>query len=136
MERREYSLDVIKIIATILIVFHHYQQVTGAMFSVINFWDGKFYFGYIVELFFVLSGYFMWRYVDRINATYSFKCFILKKMQRLLPLVAIGAVVYEILLIIYQILYGQQWLGIQVTLWGTVIDALGIQDGWGLRILM
>lgn len=28
--KRSYSLDVLRIIATILIIFHHYQQVTGA----------------------------------------------------------------------------------------------------------
>lgn len=34
---RKYGLDVIKIAATILIIFHHYQQVTGVTFDGINF---------------------------------------------------------------------------------------------------
>lgn len=52
--KRNYSLDFIKIIATIFIIFHHYQQITGAYFhNKINFCNGKFYFGYMVELFFI-----------------------------------------------------------------------------------
>lgn len=50
---RRYSLDALRIIATILIIFHHYQQVIGGYFEGhINFWNGRFYFGYIVEFFF------------------------------------------------------------------------------------
>ena len=59
---RKYSLDVLRIIATILIVFHHYGQVTGLYLEGhINYWNGRFYFGYVVEFFFLLSGYFMYR---------------------------------------------------------------------------
>ena len=55
---RKYSLDVLRIIATILIVFHHYGQVTGLYLEGhINYWNGRFYFGYVVEFFFLLSGY-------------------------------------------------------------------------------
>ena len=47
---RDYSLDILRIAATILIVFHHYQQCTGAFFEGrLNFYNGRFYFGYIVE---------------------------------------------------------------------------------------
>lgn len=31
--KRLYSLDVLRIVATICIVFHHYQQITGAFFE-------------------------------------------------------------------------------------------------------
>lgn len=63
---REYSLDFLKVVATIIIVFHHYQQGFGVAFSKFNFAGGKFYFGYIVELFFVLSGYFTYKYIKKI----------------------------------------------------------------------
>ena len=56
IERND-GLDIIKVIATIIIVFHHYQQVTGVIFDGINFYGGKFPFGYVVELFFIISGY-------------------------------------------------------------------------------
>lgn len=49
---RKYSLDVLRIIATILIIFHHYGQVTGLYLEGhINYWNGRFYFGYVVEFF-------------------------------------------------------------------------------------
>lgn len=32
-KQRDYSLDFIKIVATVFIIFHHYQQVTGAWFE-------------------------------------------------------------------------------------------------------
>lgn len=132
--KREYSLDFIKIVATILIVFHHYQQVIGVYYNKgVNFAGGKFYFGYIVELFFVLSGYFMYSYIAIIqNQKVDFLNFYLKRLGRLAPLMAIGAISYEILLVIYEYIYGQPWFDIKPTFWGTIIASLGIQDGWGL----
>lgn len=131
MNEREYSLDLIRIIATILIVFHHYQQVTGAVFDSINFWNGKFYFGYMVELFFILSGYFMYKYIAKIKKGESFSGFYKKRFLRLFPLMLFGAIMYEIFIIIYQRVYNELWFGIHPTLWGTIIASLGIQEGWG-----
>lgn len=46
MEERNFSLDFLKIVATIGIIFHHWQQVTGAYFeNHINFYNGRFYWG-------------------------------------------------------------------------------------------
>ena len=58
-KKRYYNLDLIKVVASILIVFHHYQQTSGAVFNGINFFGGDFYWGYLVELFFVISGFVM-----------------------------------------------------------------------------
>ncbi len=55
--KRVSGLDFIKIIATMLIVFHHYQQVMDIQFASVNFDRGDFYFGYLVELFFIISGF-------------------------------------------------------------------------------
>lgn len=131
MAERKYSLDVLRIIATILIVFHHYQQVTGVYYEGhINFYNGRFYFGYVVEFFFLLSGYFMWRYVEKIENGLSFPKFFAPRALRLLPLVFIGGITYEVLLYIYQQTCGGDWFGVSITVWGVIIDALGIQDGW------
>ena len=130
MSKRNYGLDIIKIFATILIVFHHYQQITGAVFNRINFYNGRFPFGYIVELFFVISGYVIAPYIDKVlKDNLSMKEFLKKRFARLFPLVIISAIVYEVLIYIY--ILGQSWFGIQPTLWGTVIDSLMIQCGWG-----
>lgn len=131
MKERDYSLDFLKICATIIIVFHHYQQVTGVVYTNhINFFGGSFYWGNVVELFFVISGFVSFGYIEKIQNGCDFKSFFLKKARRLLPLVAISAVVYEVALAIYFKLYQQDWFGVQINFFGTILDALGIQNGW------
>lgn len=131
--QRQYSLDVLKIVGTILIVFHHYQQTTETFFvNGLNFFGGRFYFGYIVELFFLLSGFFIFRYEKKIKNGLTFPKFYFRRACRLLPLVAISGIAYEVLVFFYQKLYHQTWCGVSLTVWGTIIDALGIQLGWAL----
>lgn len=130
IRERDYSFDFLKIIATILIIFHHYQQVLGIYFeNGINFFNGKFYFGYVVELFFVLSGFFMYSYIDKIQKGVTFPKFYLKRLGRLFPLLTVGAISYEILQVIYQHVYQSSWFGTTTTFWGTIISAFGIQGG-------
>lgn len=132
-EDRNYSLDVIKIIATILIVFHHYQQILEVTFpNGINYFDfvgGKFYFGYMVELFFILSGYFLHKYIAIINDGLSFNAFICKRIIRFLPMIAISGIGYEIVIAIG---YHFGALDYHVSIWGLVTNSLGIQEGWGI----
>ena len=100
---RKYSLDVLRIIATILIIFHHYGQVTGLYLKGhINYWNGRFYFGYVVEFFFFFFVYFMYRYIGKITNGLTFKNFFLPRALRLLPLVFISGVTYEVFFGIYQ----------------------------------
>lgn len=131
-DNRDYSLDVIKILATIIIVFHHYQQTIGGHFKFIDFYGGKFYFGYIVELFFLLSGYFMYRYIDKIKNGLNFKKFFKKRYLRFFPLVALTSIVYSVLLYIYTNVLHLKWFGYKVSLWGTIISSLCISEGFGL----
>lgn len=51
------GLDLIKAVSITLIVFHHYQQSFSSTFNGVNFYGGSFYFGFIVELFFMISGF-------------------------------------------------------------------------------
>lgn len=129
-EVRTGSLDFLRIIATILIVFHHFQQVTGARFGGIDFYGGNFNYGLIVEFFFVLSGFFMFRYITRIKQGLSFKKFILKRVTRLLPLVLISSIVYCIFLYFYSLIYQDSWHGVSISVWGIILNALGVQSGW------
>lgn len=134
---RDGTLDFLKIIATILILFHHYQQYNGVTFQhpLINFYGGRFYFGYTVEFFFVISGFLMFKYVDKIKEGESFSNFYLKRVLRLLPLQAVAAIVYYILEklvdtqhIFIEYIEGIKWP--EPTIYGTVLDILGIQSGW------
>lgn len=51
------NLDALKALLAVLIFFHHYQQVFGLRFAYINFYHGKLEFAWIVELFFMISGF-------------------------------------------------------------------------------
>ena len=51
------GLDILKIISATLIVFHHYQQAFQVRFDFIDFFGGRIYFGNLVELFFMISGF-------------------------------------------------------------------------------
>ena len=57
-EKRYFDgLDLLKALAATCIVFHHYQQVFQCRFPAFNFFGGKFIVGYVVELFFMISGF-------------------------------------------------------------------------------
>ena len=91
-KKRNGFLDLVKIIATILIIFHHFQQGTGVRFSLINFWAGSFYFGRLVELFFMISGFLMTTYISQIPEEISLTRFIIKRYLRLIPVVAVSTI--------------------------------------------
>lgn len=124
-----YALDFVKTVATIFIVFHHYQQITGVD-EPIAFGGGLFYWGYMVELFFLLSGYLVFRYVPLIyKKKISLKIWYSKRAFRLLPLVTVSCIVYEILLYINNNTFSLNYLGLSVSVWGTVLAALGLNEG-------
>ena len=130
---RNNSLDFLKIVATILIVFHHYQQVLNIKFTKINFFGGKFYFGYLVELFFLISGFLMFNYIERIKQGLDFKSFFINRVKRLLPLVAIAAILYECIIYFYFRIFGEKFLDQELNFFGTIISILGIQAGWSFE---
>lgn len=127
---RLYSLDMLKVIATVFIVFHHYQQLEGVEYKGFNFYGGSIKFGYMVELFFLLSGFFMFIYVDRIKNGLSFRDFFVPKYLRFLPLLAVSACVYQILTMYYRYLTTGSVEGELFSLWKTASSALGIYRGW------
>ena len=80
VKTRNYALDLLKILATSFIVLHHYEQGTQyAAFKFVSFYGGKFPFGNFVELFFIISGYFTYIYVQKIQHGLEFKKFFIKK---------------------------------------------------------
>lgn len=129
---RNYSLDFLKILAAIGIVFHHFQATTHAKFdNFINFHGGWFEWGFLVELFFILSGYFMYRYIPTIQeGGVTLLDWWKKRALRLLPMVAITVIVFEVILFAHNAMYEPNLWGMEVSLWGTVIAALGVQEGW------
>lgn len=88
--KQEGSLNVLKLLATITIVLAHYQQTSGSYFEgKFNFFNGSFFWGYMVELFFILSGYFAYGYSQITDPGDNFFSFWWKKYKRFLPLMLI-----------------------------------------------
>ena len=132
MENRKYSLDFLKIAAIIFIFFHHYQQYIGGIFEGgLNFYGGRFNFGLMVELFFILSGFFVWPYVKKIHDGLTLKKFFLHKAKRLVPMLAICAVGYEIVIVLYYVAFGHLEPFFDTTsLWEFFLSCTGLQKGW------
>lgn len=126
---RESSLDMIKVIATILIVFHHYAQTFPGDYTFIRYFDGKFYFGHLVELFFIISGYFSLHMLGKIQSGADrFPAFLKKRTCRLIPMLMITAIADQIFKGIFLIVTETPNDG-RISLWGTIISGLGIQTG-------
>ena len=89
---RKSGIDLIKILATCIILFHHYQQSSGARFRYFNFYQGHIKFAYTVELFFVISGYLSCHYIYSILDGMTFKEYVQRRYLRLLPIMAISTI--------------------------------------------
>ena len=127
--QRDGALDFLKVVATAIIILHHYTQVvyvSGKGF----FFGGAFYWGRMVELFFIISGYLMYKYEDIIRGGGAFLSFYVKRALRLLPMVALAAIVYEIEILLYKYVTGTLYHKQVLKLSGMLFDMLGIQDGW------
>ncbi len=125
---RERGLDFVKILATLMIVLHHYQQVHAVTFpNGINFYYGKFYFGYLVELFFVISGYLMYRSIAKIRDGLRFPAFFLKKYLRFFPLMFLSVACYALLLYFFEAVYEMPWGGLALRDCHVVLPAFGVQ---------
>ncbi len=133
-ESRSGVLDLCRIVATLLIILHHYQQVMRVSFDRINFYGGKrFYFGYMVELFFVISGILVYSYRDKIVQGLSFQNYIQKKYMRYFPILALTTLIFSLVALWIYHEYHIWYDGIEITLLGIVITMLGVQIGWGFE---
>lgn len=125
-----------KVFATIFIVFHHYQQdgqgITGQKFHCfVDFYDGTFYWGNMVELFFLISGFCMLPYIQRILEGQSFYQFYTRRAARLLPMMAVSGVVSALLLMAYDRIYAGNGFDLGTpSIFGVILQSLGLQEGW------
>ena len=107
---RAYGLDFVKTVATLAIVLHHYQQIHYAYFEHgINFYYGRFDWSFMVELFFSMSGYVMYAYVERIQNGLEFGRFFIKRYLRFFPLMLISVICGVLVISISETRYGLYW---------------------------
>lgn len=89
---RETSLDLLKFLATCVIIMHHFQQLADVFYEGhLNFFYGNFYWGFLVELFFILSGYFAYGYALS-EKKVPLGTFFWKKQRRFLPLLLLTGI--------------------------------------------
>ncbi|MCR4767571.1 MAG: acyltransferase [Saccharofermentans sp.] len=116
-------LDILKIGATVLILFHHFQQDLDIRFKYINFSGDTFYFGRLVELFFMISGFLMFNYISKIENGLSFKKYIIKRVLRLMPIVIISTVVDFFISVLNSSMFSERPVNV---IFETVSVALGL----------
>lgn len=146
--KRIRSLDILKFIMAILIVFHHYQQNTGLRGQTVNFYEGTIYWGSLVELFFIISGFLAAAGTEKIRGK-DFKQFITGKILRIYPMAMLSVLAMSAAGFLYVVVWGKWYNGVRITIWklwnsllmtvtgGAVNDGTGINGAlWYLCVLM
>ena len=129
---RNGAIDFLRFAASFILVLHHYQQVHYVFIdNGINFYSGHFYWGLLVDLFFVISGYFLLGSVEKIHeGQLKFKEYYLHRCVRLLPLVGVTAVIYYF--VNNYVYFGIMGEYFKAKSTGTelILSILGMQVGW------
>lgn len=131
---RNYALDFLKVVATTVIVFHHYQWYSGLRFANYLDFSSNPYFDWtlMVELFFTISGFFAYRVGGAVRENGSFGAYIGPKLLRLLPVMAVSCFVCFAVDVLHVKLYGVSFAGKAVPeLSNTIIASLGLYMGLG-----
>lgn len=133
--KRNGALDFLKILGTLSILLMHYQQVLEVTFPTgVNFYNGNFNWGNVVEFFFVVSGFVMFPKTAAIRKGEDggFCDFIGKRLLRFAPMMALTALCYELVSLLLIKVYGDFSPWCCISLWGIVQNTLCIQSGWGM----
>jgi len=135
---RFFSLDFLKFLLTICIVCHHFQMDTGTVyqkFPFFNFHGGPFYFGYMVEFFFIISGFCAALGFEK-RPPENFKNYFINKCIRIYPMAMISVVFCIPVWFVYRIVFGEFTMGITPGIWRTVNSLLlTFQTGGGYNDL-
>ena len=103
--KRFHSLDFLKFLSAVMIVFHHFQQMTNTKFEHINFYFGRIYFGNLVELFFIISG-FVTAFGLQNKKPENFKKWIIGKSVRIYPMTMLSVAIAFCFYFLYRVLFG------------------------------
>ena len=146
--KRYHSLDLLKFILSILIVFHHFQQDIAVSFRYINFFDGIFNFAYCVELFFMISGFLSMNRKEKIENS-SFRDFLFGKIRRFFPMCSLSILFMLVLEFVYFMISGSWYHGLKPDLYkvfnsflmtfsgGSILAGRGINNPlWFLSVLL
>lgn len=123
MGKRFYTLDFLKFIGALLILQHHYQLNTGLVII-----GGNFYWGFIVEFFFLVSGFLAVNSIEKVKQQ-TFRNFLANKFSRLYPMAIITVLGYAIGEWIFYRQTGLWYRNVDVGLWNILASGLLIFQG-------
>lgn len=123
---RDYVLDLLRFLCAILMVLTHYEGMFTVNFSGIRFNGGRFYFGLVNEMFFLLSGYLSFHTVKKIRDGLSFDKYFSAKVLRLLPVAFISTIIYSVMSYI-------AWPDNEFHVWKVIITCFGANAGGPFR---
>lgn len=121
--KRFYTLDFLKFVGALLILQHHYQLNTGLLII-----GGKFYWGFIVEFFFLVSGFLAVNSIEKVKQQ-SFGKFLINKFSRLYPMAIVTVLGYAVGEWIFYRLTGLWYRDVDVGLWNLLASGLLIFQG-------
>ena len=125
------AVELLRIIAITCILFHHYQQLAGVYYpGGLNFYNGRVPFQYLVELFFLLSGFLAARYIPQIVAGLRFLPFITGRIKRLFPGMVLSVFTCYVLMYVYYRQFGNYWMDIPINKGRLLVTMLGMGSGW------
>lgn len=126
--KRIYTLDIFKIVLTVLVVFHHFQQVLNVHFDGVNFYGGTIDMYPILELFFLISGFMCGPALAKILDE-NFGKFFIKKAIRIYPMVIVSILTSSVIMVLYYHTTGAWFFDIAVTFWRVFSSALLLTTG-------
>lgn len=134
--RRVYAFDLLKFFAIAAIVLHHYQQITHAVdMPGIDWYGGSFYWGNLVELFFIISGFFTYSSIRRVREGGTFGGFYLRKYLRFFPMLAISGFVCLLVQATYSYFFDGSY-ALHTTLWNVVASLSGFERWFDTALMI
>ncbi|MGR1083432.1 acyltransferase family protein [Olegusella massiliensis] len=123
LPHHSYGLDLLKASAAFLIVLHHLQQDAHIHFQHFNFYGGRINFGFLVELFFIVSGFLLLLSEQRkrlqaqqMGLVESF----IYRWERIWPMAALSILAYIPLCWAYKVITGSWIFGQKQGLWSAI----------------
>ena len=131
------GLNLLKILACVVIFCHHYQQYFNVYFEgKVNFFNGNFYFGYVVELFFMISGILAYNsYIEK-GSLPSFTTYIKGKFLRFFPTTFLALTFLYLFEWIVYFIDGKPFFWKLPTLVDYVLCIFLLDNGWGFESLI
>lgn len=126
---RLYALDLIKVIAIAIIACHHFQQDFGVQYQHLNFYGGRIYWGYLVELFFTISG-FVTVISERKRRSEGIVAPMMHRIARVWPMAALSVVVFAAIDLCFLGYTGHWYLGHPLGIRMFVSSFFLVFSGW------